>query len=213
MYFRPHVLCLAAAMISGGLAIAQNPPSSQPPSQAPQTPHGQGQPSPTAGGDVQPMATDPLAGDKRFIKQASEDSMIEVELGKLAAEKGSSDAVKQFGQRMVDDHGKVGKLVEQLAGAGKIEVATEMPRKGKKAQEKLAKLSGAEFDREYAKTMAKGHKKNVKAYEKQAKSGQIPEVKEFASKVLPSLQEHQKLAQQLEVSTKNGAAPASGSSE
>jgi putative membrane protein len=146
--------------------------------------------------------TDPLASDKKFVKEAAAGSMAEVELGKLAQEKGSSDAVKEFGKRMVEDHGKAGEDLQQAAGKANLPVTPEMPRKARKAQEKLSKLSGPDFDRMYAKLMLDDHKDDVKAFEKQSRNGKVPEIKEFAAKTLPVLQEHKKLAEELEASTK-----------
>lgn len=146
--------------------------------------------------------TDPLASDKKFAKEASEGSVAEVELGKLAAEKGSSEAVKEFGKRMVEDHGKASEDLQQAAAQANIPVFSEMPRKARKAQEKLSKLSGADFDREYSKMMLKDHKNDLKTFERQSKDGKVPELKAFAAKTLPVLQEHQKLAEQLDTSSK-----------
>ena len=138
-----------------------------------------------------------MASAKRFVKEAAEGSATEIALGKLAEEKGSSEAVKQFGKRMVDDHSKAGGVLKQMAGMMKIDVPSDMPKKAKKAQDKLSKLSGADFDRAYAKMMVSDHKGDVNDFEKEARDGAVPGVKDFAAKMLPTLQEHLKLAQEL----------------
>ena len=122
---------------------------------------------------------------------------MEVELGKLAQEKGSSEAVKEFGKRMVDDHTKAGEDLKQAAAKANMQASPKLSRKSKKMQEKLSKLSGADFDREYAKVMVNDHKNDVKAFERESKSGAAPAVRDFATRTLPTLQEHYKLAVQL----------------
>jgi putative membrane protein len=196
----------AAAVMLAGSAFAQNP-TSMPPSQTqpgtsqPGQPGMQGRPTtpstfPDASQDQRQM-TDPFASDREFVKDAAEGSALEIELGKLAQEKGSSEAVKEFGKRMVEDHTRAGENLKQAAAKVNIQASPELSRKSKKAQEKLSKLSGPDFDREYAKMMVSDHKNDVKAFERESKSGAAPTVKEFANKTLPTLQEHYKLAQQL----------------
>jgi len=155
-------------------------------------------------GQSQQSVMDPMASARRFVKDAAEGSATDVALGKLAQEKGSSDAVKQFGKRMVDDHSKATEELKQVAEVAQIEVPSETPKKARKAQDKLSKLSGAEFDRAYTKMMVSDHKGDVKAFEQEARSGAVPAVKNFAAKTLPTLQEHLKLAEELYASAGKG---------
>jgi len=113
--------------------------------------------------------------------------------------------VKDFAKRLVEDHSRASKAPEEAAAKAKIQVPTETPRKAKKAQEKLSKLSSAEFDRAFSNMMVEEHKNDVKAFEKQSRTGQSPEIREFAAKTLPTLQEHLRLAEQLEIATKRTA--------
>jgi putative membrane protein len=85
--------------------------------------------------------------------------MAEVQLGKLAAEKALSQEVKQFGQRMVDDHGKANDRLKQLATTKGVNLPTELDRSTQREMDKLAKLSGADFDREYMKHMVSDHRR------------------------------------------------------
>jgi putative membrane protein len=152
-----------------------------------------------------PSIGDPIAADKDFLREAAQGSAAEVALGKMAQEKGSSDAVKEFGKRMVDDHSKAADELRQAAQTAKLDVPSDMPKKAKKAQDKLSKLSGADFDRAYAKIMVSDHKDDIRAFEKEAHSGAVPAVKDFAAKTLPTLEEHLKLAEQLETSAANSS--------
>ena len=126
----------------------------------------------------------------------------EVALGKLAVEKGSSDAVKQFGQKMMDDHVKVNDEVKQVAAAGGVNVPDALDSKHQSRVDKLAKLSGAEFDKAYIKDQLKYHQQNVKEFQQEAQYGSVAEVKNLASKALPTLQQHLELAKDLDKSKK-----------
>jgi putative membrane protein len=96
-------------------------------------------------------------GDKNFVKDVSAANMAEIELGRLATEKGTNPAVKKFGQMMIDDHTKAGDALSAVASQHSIAMATELDDKHKDLQEKLSTLSGADFDREYIDAMVDGH--------------------------------------------------------
>lgn len=134
-------------------------------------------------------------GERKFIEEAAAHGMAEVELGKLAMEKGSSDQVKNFGERMVEDHSKANEQVQQIASTHGIELPKEIDRQHRRELEKLQKLSGEEFDREYMKSMVDDHKKDVKDFKKMAEKAKDPQVKSFASSTAPKLEQHLQLAQ------------------
>src|SRR5258707_15201082 len=93
--------------------------------------------------------------DTKFVKEAADGGMAEVELGKLAADKGSSGAIKQFGQRMVADHSKANDQLKQLASEKKVELPQEPSAKHKATMARLEKLSGQAFDNAYVAEMLK----------------------------------------------------------
>jgi putative membrane protein len=209
MFVRSHLLPFAAAAILCGAAMAQPPGGAQgqpPPSQTPSQTGAPGSPGADrpgyAGATDTPSMADTVISDKAFVKKAAESSVTEVELGKLAQEKGSSEKVKEFGKRMVDDHQKSSEHLAAAATKVSVEVPTDLPRSGKKNRDKLAKLSGPDFDRAYAKLMVNDHKNDLQAFTQEAQAGRIPEVKEFAAKTLPTLQQHEKMAEDLQASVK-----------
>jgi putative membrane protein len=135
------------------------------------------------------------AADRKFVTEALQGGMAEVELGKLASERASNDAVKQFGQRMADDHGKAGDELMKIAQDKGMSPPMEMDAKHKKLHDRLAKLSGAAFDRAYMDEMVKDHRTDVKNFQREASGAKDPDVKAFAAKTLPTLQEHLKQAE------------------
>lgn len=66
------------------------------------------------------------AADKKFVRDAAQGGMAEVELGKLATEKASSDDVKKFGQRMVDDHSKANEELKQVANSEGVQLPAKL---------------------------------------------------------------------------------------
>ena len=130
------------------------------------------------------------AKDRKFIEEAAKGGIAEVQLATLARQKAGSDEVKQFAQRMLDDHGKANDALKKLASGKGVDLPTDMDAKEKRELERLQKLSGATFDREYMKHMVSDHEKDVKLFEQEAQSGQDAEVKAWAAKHLPTLREH-----------------------
>ena len=128
--------------------------------------------------------------DKQFLKDAADGGLAEVELGQLASSKGSSDEVKKFGQRMVEDHGKANDQLKEAATKSNIEVPAALDSKHQSHIDKLAKLSGPAFDKAYVKDMVKDHEEDVKEFQKEAKHGTDEDIKGFAARTLPVLQGH-----------------------
>ena len=137
--------------------------------------------------------------------EAAMGGMAEVELGHRAIQTGQSDTVKQFGQRMVDDHSKANAELMTVATGKGITLPTEIDAKHRAAIAKMARLSGADFDRAYAKDMLSDHNKDVALFKKQAESGTDPDLKAFAAKTLPTLQEHQQMAEAMNSAMNPGA--------
>jgi putative membrane protein len=138
------------------------------------------------------------SSDQKFVKEAAQGGMAEVELGQLAVEKASNPDVKQFGQRMVDDHSKANDKLKEVASTKGITLPTEPNAKQKATKARLSKLSGEQFDKAYMKDMVKDHKEDVAAFQSESNSGKDSDIKNFASQTLPTLQDHLKNAETIE---------------
>jgi putative membrane protein len=132
--------------------------------------------------------------DHEFITKVAQGGKTEVELGQLALKQATSEDVKQFAQRMIDDHSKSGEELSSLAVSKGITLPADLDKKHKEKLDKLAKFSGADFDREYMKKMVNDHNMNVTLFEQQAKNGKDAETKAWAEKTLPTLREHLTMA-------------------
>jgi putative membrane protein len=145
------------------------------------------------------------AEDRKFVVEVAQGTLAEVELGKVAVLRGSSDKVKQFGQRMVADHGKAGDDLTQLARQKGVTLSKELDNKHQQLRDRLAKLSGADFDRAYMNEMVKDHRKDVAVFKKHMQTSKDLELKVWAGTMLPTLEEHLRLAENLAARAKGGA--------
>jgi len=141
--------------------------------------------------------------DQQFLMQAASSGMAEVQLGQLTTERAASAEVKQFGQRMVADHTKANTELLTLAQAKNIPVATEADPKHKAMADKLAALHGVAFDREYMAGQVADHEEAVTLFTTAAKESHDAEVKAWAAKTLPTLQEHLQMARALAAKQKS----------
>jgi putative membrane protein len=137
------------------------------------------------------------AFDAAFVKKAANINMTEVQLGKIAQEKGQAADVKSFGERMVKDHSKLNDDLKTAATAMKVKVPAKVNVKHQALIDKLSKLSGAEFDKTYAEDMANGHANAVKLFEKAQARVTRPDLKKYIDDALPILKEHLELAKKM----------------
>ena len=144
--------------------------------------------------------------DVEFLLEAAKGGMAEVELGKLAAEHAKSEEVKKFAQRMVDDHSKAGDQLKTIAESKGIRLPQDVDAKDKALMNRLQKLNGAAFDRAYMQAMVADHVKDVNEFKKEANAGHDPQVKQFASTTLPTLEEHLQHARQARTAATSTAA-------
>ena len=128
--------------------------------------------------------------DVSFIQKAGGGGQQEVENGKLAEKQGKSADVKRIGARMVADHTKANKELTELANRKGVKFDT----RGVRAQN----IGAADFDRQYLKLLELDHKNDIAEFQKEAKSGDDRDVKAWAAKTLPTLQEHLAMVQNAE---------------
>jgi len=148
---------------------------------------------------------------QKFIKTAIEGNIAEVDIGKLAQEKGKSDAVKKFGQMLETDHAKANDEAKSVAQQVGVEPPSGASVGEKATYLKLKVLSGDTFDKSFANTMVSDHEGDIKQYQKA--SGKNDAVGEYAKKTLPTLQKHLQEAKQLQAQLKQQATTGSKSKQ
>jgi putative membrane protein len=131
-----------------------------------------------------------VSPDSQFIIKAAQGGLAEVELGNLAKDHAKNSDVKDFGQKMVDDHSKANDELKALALQKNVTLPNEVDPKAKAVMSKLSGLSGDAFDRAYVKDMVADHKEDIAEFRKEANNGKDPDVKAWASKTLPTLENH-----------------------
>ena len=168
------VAALAGSSLAASTALAetQSGGSQQAPSQ------GQGQ------GSVLNNA------DRKFLNEAAISGLAEVRLGQLATKQATHEDVKKFGQRMVDDHGKINGELTKLAQEKGLTAPAALDKKHQEQVDRLSKLGGPEFDKTYMKEMVDEHQRDVDSFEKASKDAKDPALKSFADRTLPTLREH-----------------------
>lgn len=138
-----------------------------------------------------------VPADKEFVSKAGMGGLAEVQMGNLALQKAQSAGVKAFAQRMVTDHSNANAELAQLATAKGLTLPTELDGDPKAAMDHLNGLSGAEFDKAYMHHMVEDHEKDVSEFEKASTGAQDADIKGWAGKTLPTLQEHLKLSKEV----------------
>jgi putative membrane protein len=202
-------------------------------------------PSPTSSDATQntaPSTPTLNPDDSAFLKDAAHDGMMEVQLGHLALDKATDPEVKQFAQRLIDDHSQANQNLMALASRKGLtlpamsdtammnsssqsadqatatsqameqqsatepsatkerhaRVDTNAMLKDEKAMNRLSKLSGDAFDREFIEMQVKAHEKDVKEFKKVSMNAKDPDVRDFAANTLPTLDAHLTMARHIQ---------------
>jgi|SRR5579864_76088 len=185
-----HVRTLAFSILCSGLLIL--PAAAQSSSSGSQS-------SDTKGTQTQSSTQSQKVApaDRMFMKKAAEANKAEIELGQLATQKASSDDVKKFGQRMVDDHSKASQDLEQIASKKGVTLPDKLNAKDEATKDRLDKLSGKQFDEAYMRDMVTDHKKDVSEFKREEKMAKDPDVKSFAQNTTPTLESHLQEAEKI----------------
>jgi putative membrane protein len=128
--------------------------------------------------------------DIAFALEAQQSDVAGIELGRLAAEKGASPELKQFGTQLADECARRNRRLAEFAAGDKMVLPQVATAKDQSTYDKLRKLSGAAFDKAYTKQMLKTQKKVAKRFARQAKKGKNDQLRELASESLPALEQH-----------------------
>jgi putative membrane protein len=146
---------------------------------------------------AQEVALATNSAESKFLTDAIRGDIAEVKLGELARQKGQSEGVRDFGEMLVDDHAKAQQKTADLAKDLDVTPPTQPTAEQTQKHDALARLSGADFDRQFVAEMVKGHQEEIAKYEKQAQSGDS-KVAELAEDLLPTLEQHLAMAQRLQ---------------
>jgi putative membrane protein len=136
--------------------------------------------------------------DRTFVQQAASGGMAEVELAKMASKKASAKEVKGYAKTMIRVHGQANRELKTIAAKKKYPMPTSMTTEQKEAYNELAKLKGQAFDERYMEVMTDEHRKMEDVFKQVIDRGQDDDLKSWAQKNLPVIQEHLEHAKQTE---------------
>lgn len=136
--------------------------------------------------------TSQMVGDdaKDFTKEAAAGGLFEVEMGTIAQRNASSQAVKDFGKMMTDDHTQLNQELQALATRKNVPLPDGITDSQKDDTAKLSKEKGSEFDKDYMSMMVKDHEKDIDAFKKAGDNIKDQDYKDLITKALPVLQKH-----------------------
>jgi len=158
---------------------------------------------PDTGNKTEKAKAKPFSDDE-FVILAGAGGMYEVALGKVAKSNAASEEVKKFGDRMITDHTKAGQDLAAAAKAANIGFPLKIFSDQQATLNQLAQIRGPDFDRVYMKKMVADHKEDVALFERASKEAKNDKIKSYASKTLPTLKEHLKMAQQINAKVNGG---------
>ncbi|WP_332815509.1 DUF4142 domain-containing protein [Ramlibacter sp.] len=191
-------VAIAAAFALGSALAQSTPPSTSPGGGSSARTAPAAQPG-TGTRNAESKKDDKVArGDRKFMQEAAEGGLYEVQAAKLASAKASDPEVKKFAEMLVEQHTKSNDELAQLAKAKAVELPATAPRSKRRDVESLGKKQGAEFDREFVQEVGiEAHEKDIKKFQEAGKDVKDPELKAFVTKTLPVLQDHLAQAKQL----------------
>jgi putative membrane protein len=198
-------LKLTAALVAVGgfislgyAAVAQQSQSPSDPTTQPANQQNQPAVQPTNSSTDGTTSSGLSAQDRQFMIQAAQGGMAEVKLGQLAVQRASSDSVKQYAQRMVDDHTQVNNELMQLAQQKSVTLPTDVNSQQKALRTRLGQLSGTNFDKRYIREAGvRAHSQQAALFQREIQQGQDSDVKAFAAKVLPAVKDHLQMARSM----------------
>jgi putative membrane protein len=163
----------------------------------------------TSGTSSSPLS----AMDMKFIREASAGGIAEVKMGYMGVQSGTSSQVKNLGQKLIQDHTAANKELEQLAASKGVAITPDVDAKHQKMLDTLAKLNGAEFDRAYLHSAVMDHEKDIKKYQAAAEKATDQDIRAFAQRSLPILQQHLDMAKNAQNLAPSSTTSSSGTSQ
>jgi putative membrane protein len=135
-----------------------------------------------------------------FVTKAAGGNLAEIKLGQLAVQKGTDTKVKDFGNRMVNDHQKANNELKPIADANGVKWPDQPPQDAQATYEKLSRLTGNQFDRQFMAAMVKDHRKVAELYQQESSQASDPKLKVYINSTLPVVRSHLQHAESIEKS-------------
>lgn len=154
--------------------------------------------------------------DRRIMREIAQANLAEIKTSQLALERSQDPQIRQFAQRMIDDHTRLQEQLTELARTKDVQLPQQPDAKHQELSDRLAKLEGEKFDRTYRREVGeKAHKETHKMLERAQKQAQDPQLRAMVTQALPIVSQHLSLAENLQEdgTRASGASDASGQGE
>lgn len=147
------------------------------------------------------MAAGKSISDQDFVTKASIANKFEIDSSNIALEKSNNSSVKEFAQRMVDDHTKTADDMEKALQSSKsnVKAAENLDDEHQKLIDQLQSATASDFDNKYLTMQRDAHKKAIMLFNNYSQNGQDNTLKGFAENTLPVLRDHQKHLSQINI--------------
>ena len=138
------------------------------------------------GGQGEPMSE----LEQSYLQKATAGHQAEVALGQLAVKKASSNQVKQYGARMIQDHQRVSKELHKLTSKEGTPLPSGLSMPHQQIQRMLSQLSGKDFDKAYISFIVRDHMRELGEWEQRAPTLTDPRLQHWTAGILPILNDH-----------------------
>ena len=142
-------------------------------------------------------ASAPAMRDKLFLRQAVASGMLEMQLSLLAQRKASGDDVKEFAAHLVADHSRMEEALRSAAEAQGVMLPTKLPSQEQAVYERVNGLSGDAFDREYIKTIADNHHRDLREFRSEGASTLDTNLRTTVQEETRTIHQHMVVADQI----------------
>jgi putative membrane protein len=132
-----------------------------------------------------------------FVKEVAMSDMTEIAAAKLGLDRGNAQE-KAFATQMITDHTKTSEELKSMVPAeARAAIPTALDSSSQSKIDKLKNAKPDDFSSDFDAMQVSAHKDAVSLFERYAKGGEDPKLKEWAGKTLPALQHHLEMAQSL----------------
>lgn len=128
--------------------------------------------------------------DRQFVMQARPMNIAEMRLGELARDYASRPELQELGEKLIQDHTGTNHRLMQIISGSDVKAPDRMDAGHQKIEQRLLELEGDDFDRAFLRAQLEDHQQMVSLFEREAKEGEDPELKQFARGCVPVLQQH-----------------------
>ncbi|MDB6112863.1 MAG: outer membrane protein [Pedosphaera sp.] len=135
--------------------------------------------------------------DNQFMQRAAQDGKAEIRMGQVIVQKAQNQDLRNYGQRLINDHTRMDQQLAQIAARKTVLLPTQADAAHQQMMDTLTSLSGMDFDQSALQDAIRDHQTDIQLYQQASTTLQDPDLRAFAQQSLPILQQHLDLARQL----------------